>query len=31
MWIRKRHCFNGEQQKFIEIKGIVILAKVDEM
>ena len=27
---RKRHCFNGEQQKVIEMKGI-ILVKVDEM
>ena len=26
----KRHCFNGEQQKDIEMKGI-ILVKVDEM
>ena len=25
------HCFNGEQQKVIEMKGIVTLVKVDEM
>ena len=28
---RRRHCFNGEQQKFIEMKGIAVLVKVDEM
>ena len=28
---KKRHCFNGEQQKVIEMKGIVILVKKDEM
>ena len=28
---RRRHCSNGEQQKVIEMKGIVILMKVDEM
>ena len=28
---RKRHCFNGEQQKVIKMKGTVILVKVDEM
>ena len=27
---RKRHCFNREQQKVIEMKGI-ILVKVDEL
>ena len=32
IWNRKRQqCFNGEQQKVIEMKGIVILVKVDEM
>ena len=31
MWKKKRHCFNEEQQKVIEMKGIVILVKVDEM
>ena len=25
------HCFNGEQQKVIEMKGIVTLVKVDGM
>ena len=29
--IRKRHCFNGEQQKVIDMKGIITLVKVDEM
>ena len=28
---RRRHYFNWEQQKVIEIKGIVILVKVDDM
>ena len=28
---RERHRFNGEQQKVIEMKVIVILVKVDEM
>ena len=28
---RRRHCFNGEQQKVIEMKDIVVLVKVDEM
>ena len=28
---QRRHCFNGEQQKVIEMKYIVILVKVDEM
>ena len=28
---RRRHCFNGEQQKVIEMKSIFILVKVDEM
>ena len=28
---RKKHCFNGEQKKVIEMKGIVIIVKVDEM
>ena len=28
---RRRHCFSGEQQKVIEMKGIVMLVKVDEM
>ena len=27
---RKRHCFNGEQEKVIEVKGIMSV-KVDEM
>ena len=25
------HCFNGKQQKVIEMKGIATLVKVDEM
>ena len=28
---RRRYCFNGEQQKVIEMKDTVILVKVDEM
>ena len=28
---RKREWFNGEQQKVIEMKGIFILVKVDEV
>ena len=28
---RRRHCFNGEQQKVNGMKGIVILVKVDAM
>ena len=31
IWKKKIHCFNGEQQKVMEMKGIVILVKVDEM
>ena len=28
---RRRHCLNGEQQKVIEMKDIVVLVKVDEI
>ena len=28
---RGRHCFNGEQQKVIEMKDNIILVKVDDM